>query len=292
MRELVHASVSWLLGAVARTHPRVDPVYALTGEVVRSQRTIGLPGHCGTFSVHIGNQAGSQLQLGGFGDVLETVWSYADTGHVLSRQAGERLADCADLLCAIWHNEDAALWKLDDYAHYATSKIGCWAALEPLLDLVHREQAPARHTQMWRTERDRIRGIIERRLWSDSRQSYVMKPDSEMLDCGVLLAARRGFGDPRGPRMTATIDAIRSELHAGGTLFYRYSRMREQENAFLACSFWMVEAWHSPAVAMRRPRSWLRRRRWPTTSVCTPRRWSPAPTRCAATFPRRSPTSH
>jgi GH15 family glucan-1,4-alpha-glucosidase len=32
------------------------------------------------------------------------------------------------------------------------------------------------------------------------------------------------------------------ELHAGGPLFYRYSGMQEEENAFLACSFWMVEA--------------------------------------------------
>jgi GH15 family glucan-1,4-alpha-glucosidase len=42
--------------------------------------------------------------------------------------------------------------------------------------------------------------------------------------------------------MTATIDAINSELRAEGPLFYRYSGMREEENAFLACSFWMVEA--------------------------------------------------
>ena len=69
-----------------------------------------------------------------------------------------------------------------------------------------------------------------------------MKAGSDMLDCGVLLAARRNFADPRGPRMNGTIDAIRSELHAGGALLYRYSGMQEEENAFLACSFWMVEA--------------------------------------------------
>ncbi len=42
--------------------------------------------------------------------------------------------------------------------------------------------------------------------------------------------------------MTATIHAIRSELHADGPLFYRYSGMQDQENAFLACSFWLIEA--------------------------------------------------
>ncbi len=29
---------------------------------------------------------------------------------------------------------------------------------------------------------------------------------------------------------------------ADGPLFYRYTGMHEEENAFLACSFWMVEA--------------------------------------------------
>jgi GH15 family glucan-1,4-alpha-glucosidase len=47
---------------------------------------------------------------------------------------------------------------------------------------------------------------------------------------------------PRRAMPTATIDAIRSQLGAGGPLLYRYSGMQEQENAFLACSFWLAEA--------------------------------------------------
>jgi GH15 family glucan-1,4-alpha-glucosidase len=117
-----------------------------------------------------------------------------------------------------------------------------WVALERVLDLVRQEQVPPRHVERWRAERERIREFIERELWSDSRQSYVMKAGSEDLDCGVLLAARRGYSEPDGPRLRGTIEAIRRELHAEGPLFYRYSGMQQEENAFLACSFWMVEA--------------------------------------------------
>ncbi len=242
MRELAHDSVTWLMRAIATTGPRIDPVYTLSGEVLRSQRELPLPGYRGSTPVNLGNQAGSQLQLGGFGDLIETIWRYVDAGNALSADAGARLADSADLLCSIWMREDAGLWELGESAHYATSKIGCWTALHRMIELAERGWVPDRHLERWRTTRDEIHHYVNTELWSEEKQSYVMKAGSEMLDCGVLLAARRGFADPRGERMRGTIRAIRSELHAEGPLFYRYSGMSQQENAFLACSFWMVEA--------------------------------------------------
>jgi GH15 family glucan-1,4-alpha-glucosidase len=243
MQELVQGSVTWLLSAVGRTHPRVDPLYRLGGEVLRSQTQIEeLSGYRRTQPVHLGNGAGSQLQLGGFGDLLETVHQYVLQGHVLSPSLGERLADHVDLLCAIWRTEDAGLWELGQRAHYGTSKLGCWVAVDRLLDLVERGQVPPRHVQRWRRARDEIHHYIETQLFSEVKSSYRFKAGSDELDCGTLLAARRRFGDVKGPRMNGTIDAIRRELLAEGPLFYRYSGMQDEENAFIACSFWMVEA--------------------------------------------------
>lgn len=242
MEEPAHAAVRWLLNSAGRTRPRVDPVYALTAEVIRAQRTLPLPGYLGSSPVHVGNQAGSQLQLGGFGDLVETIWCYVTYGHVLAPESSAKIADSLDLLAAIWRREDAGLWELGDYAQYATSKISCWTAFERGLDLAKLGQLPDGHVERWRSERDAIREFIEGQLWSETKGSYVMKAGSEMLDCGVLLAARRGFVDPQGERMNRTIDVLKSELHADGPLFYRYSGMQEQENAFLACSFWMAEA--------------------------------------------------
>jgi GH15 family glucan-1,4-alpha-glucosidase len=241
MLELVHGSVTWLLGAIGRTHPRVDPLYELGGDVLRSQTELEeLSGYRRTKPVLLGNGAGSQLQLGGFGDVLETLHQYVSKGHVLSANAGERLADNVDLLCQIWRNEDSGLWELGQRAHYGTSKLGCWTAVDRLLDLVERGQVPARHEQRWRRAREEMRQFIETELYSEAKQSYRFKAGSDELDCGMLLAARRKFGDP--DRLTGTVDAIRRELHADGPLLYRYSGMQDEENAFLACSFWMVEA--------------------------------------------------
>jgi GH15 family glucan-1,4-alpha-glucosidase len=55
----------------------------------------------------------------------------------------------------------------------------------------------------------------------------------------VLLAGRTGF--ERGPRLESTIEAIGAEL-GRGPLLYRYTGMDDEEGAFVACSFWMVDA--------------------------------------------------
>jgi GH15 family glucan-1,4-alpha-glucosidase len=242
MEELTQSSIDWLLSASEHTHPRVDPVYGLTGDVVRGQTQLPLAGYRHTTPVNLGNNAGSQLQLGGFGDLLETVHQYVAQGHLLAPQTGARLADMADLLTRIWRREDSGLWELGTRAQYGTSKLGSWVALDRLLRLARDGHVPARHPARWQRARDEIRAYIDADLFSEAKNSYRLKAGSDELDCGMLLAARRGFGDPAGARMNGTIDAIRDELAAGGPLLYRYTGMQEQENAFLACTFWMVEA--------------------------------------------------
>jgi GH15 family glucan-1,4-alpha-glucosidase len=51
-----------------------------------------------------------------------------------------------------------------------------------------------------------------------------------------------GFLDVKDERFSTVIDAIRDELDAGGGLLYRYSGQQRVEGAFVACSFWLVEA--------------------------------------------------
>ena len=91
------------------------------------------------------------------------------------------------------------------------------------------------------SEADRIRGWVETECWDDERRTYTWYPGSEGLDASILLHAISGFD--RGERMSSTLDALRDELGAGPYL-YRYTGMREEEGAFVACSFWMASALH------------------------------------------------
>jgi GH15 family glucan-1,4-alpha-glucosidase len=69
-----------------------------------------------------------------------------------------------------------------------------------------------------------------------------MFPGSTRLDASILRMSRMGFLDAKGERFSTIVDSIREELDAGGGLLYRYSGQHRVEGAFVACSFWLVEA--------------------------------------------------
>jgi len=241
-REQVHASLSWVLAASHATHPRMEPFYTLDGSVPREQHELPLCGYRGSRPVLKGNNASGQLQLGCYGDLLETIERYVRHGNMLDADTGMRVAEVADHVCRIWRNEDSGIWELPRQRHYTQSKIYCWVALQRAIMLARRGEAPADRLERWREHGCEIRDWVQRECWSQARESYVFYAGGEALDAAVLLAARVGFLERQDPRLDATIDAIRRELGAGGPLLYRYSGQQEVEGAFLACSFWLVEA--------------------------------------------------
>jgi GH15 family glucan-1,4-alpha-glucosidase len=244
MREQAHRSFTWLLEATAHTHPRLQPIYALDGRPLTSQRTLDhLPGYRDSRPVNEGNAAGDQVQLGNYADLFETAHLYVTGGATLDARTARRLAEVADLVCELWQVTDSGIWELSDRRHYTHSKISCWVALERALELAAAGELPDRHAARWRSCAGEIRAYVERRCWSEGRRAFVRDADSRELDAGTLLAARMRFTEPDDQRMAGTIDAIRRELGVdGGPLLYRYSGMRDREGAFVACSFWMAEA--------------------------------------------------
>ena len=233
-KEEMHAAVSWLLkslhrhGAHVFTHLSGDPPEARREALASGWRGIG--------PVVAGNNASHQLQLGMYGDTFDVVRCYVDAGHVLDPDGGTLLAELADQCCDQWRRPDAGLWELPDEQHYTSSKISCWQALTCAIHLAELGQIPDR-SQRWRTEREAISDFVGTQCWNADLQAYIRHPGTTDLDASVLLSG--DFDD--GPRMSSTIDALRTRL-ATGPLLYRYTGSQKEEGAFVACSFWMVSA--------------------------------------------------
>lgn len=240
-RDGVHAMLTWLLHTARRTHPRVHTFYGLDGQVHDDSSGLDWRGYLGSTPVRIGNDAGAQLQLGNFGDLIHTTWLFVQAGNLLDDETGHQLAEVATLLCDLWRKEDSCIWELAECRHYTQSKLSSWLALERSLQLAADGHIPGDRADRWRTERDALRAFIDSECFDPRRGAWKRDSSTDDLDASVLLVGGMDYVPPGDPRLHATIDAIRDEL-GRLPLLYRYTGVDREEGCFLACSFWLVEA--------------------------------------------------
>ena len=241
VREETHSAISWLLATMRRHQDEPQVFYTLDGRLSTDEpEHHDVPGWRGVGPVVRGNAAGSQLQLGVFGDVFSIVSLYVDHGNVLDDETGRLLTVIADRACDRWRSKDAGMWELHEPQHYTTSKLGCWHALQQAAHLADLGQVPG-SAERWRSEAEEIRTWVDTHAWSEDLGAYTWYPGTDRLDASILLHAISGFD--RGERMSSTLDALRRELGHGPHLF-RYSGAAQEEGVFLACSYWMVSALH------------------------------------------------
>src|SRR5437588_345720 len=167
LREQVHESFAWLLRAVGETEPEIRPFYALDGTIPTRLDELPLRGYRDSRPVRYGNAAGRQLQLGSWGDLLETADLYIRDGNAFDDETGSRIAATIDRLCVIWRDEDSGIWELPDLRHYTISKLASWTAFDRALRLVEEGQLPNDHVDRWREEREAVRELVQARRFSE-----------------------------------------------------------------------------------------------------------------------------
>ncbi|WP_039057145.1 glycoside hydrolase family 15 protein [Enterobacter sp. Bisph1] len=237
------AAFSWLSKTIIRHGVRLQACYTLEGEVVPSESYLPLRGYKDSRPVRVGNNARDQLQLSMYGDMLATAELFVKAGHVLDLTTSRLLGELANCCADNWRQKDGGIWELPERQHYTHSKMACWLALDMAVLMAKEKYIEPTWIGRWERERDRIRDWIESHCWSESKQAYLFYPESEdRLDASLALVYR--YGQHVNPsRMLSTYRAIEKELGHGGPLVYRYSGVEQEENTFVACSFWLAGAW-------------------------------------------------
>ena len=232
------AALQWLLHRIGEHGARV--CYRLDGGAVSPEETVDVPGYRGSRPVRIGNRAATQRQHGIYGDIFLAAGSFVSAGNVLDQQSAILLSGLADECAERWRMKDAGMWELEEQQHFTMSKISCHQALMQAVALAEGGHLPSTCVSRWRRECGRISDWIDAHCWSAAKQAYSFYAGTDRLDASLVLAVRFGF-DKR-ERLSSTIDAIRAEL-AHGPWIYRYSGSSTEEGAFIACTFWLVEAY-------------------------------------------------
>jgi GH15 family glucan-1,4-alpha-glucosidase len=242
------AFMYWLLHAGRLDRPRLPVVLGIDGRPTPEERTLeGWPGYRGSAPVRVGNGAATQHQLDVYGWVLDAGNRLERAGHRLFAETWRLLRDHATHVAGCWRDPDSGIWEVrGPPRHYVHSKVMAWTALDRALALSRTHRTPARRTRAWQSARDAVHSSIMRSGYDDDRQTFVRSYDDRGLDAALALVGVLGFDAPDSPPVVGTLDAIRSELAAGGPLLYRYRRRGDgldgDEGAFLPCSFWFAHA--------------------------------------------------
>jgi len=235
----------WLMHATQLTAPRLRVLYELDGRTRTEETCLPFAGYRSSLPVRVGNGASDQLQLDTYGELLQAAWLYAAAGNRIDPDIARRLAGLADFVCANWREPDAGIWEVrSDPVHFTQSKMMCTVALDRACQLAVKNIIPRRRLARWRAAAGDVRAFIDNNCWSHRKRCYTRIAGGDTLDASLLLGALHGYGDPRDARLRSTTDAIRREL-ADGPFVHRYSGddgLSGPEGAFVACSFWLVEA--------------------------------------------------
>jgi pentatricopeptide repeat protein len=243
-----HSFLHWLHVASRLTKPRMHVAYTIDGKPRLTETEVPeAPGYRDSRPVRLGNEAASQHQLDVYGWVLDAVWALVNHGGHLHPALWRATAGFADFVAEHWREPDAGIWELrEEPAHYVHSKLMGWLALDRALRVAKSYRTKPSRIRDWTRARRELTDDVRARGFDPRRRSYVRAYGRDDLDAAMLVLPLLEFEPSDSPRLLGTIDAIRSELSAGGPLIYRYvpgsDGMEGGEGAFLPCSFWLVQA--------------------------------------------------
>jgi GH15 family glucan-1,4-alpha-glucosidase len=247
----------WLGRAIAGDPGDVQIMYGVAGERRLDEwQAEWLPGYENSAPVRIGNAAVSQRQLDVYGEVIDAITLGRQAGLRFDRHTWSLVRALLRFLEQNWAQPDEGIWEVrGPRRHFVHSKVMAWVAFDRAIRVAELGQPGAE--DRWRAVRDQIHAEVCERGYDARRGTFTQYYGSTELDAAVLLIPEVGFLPPDDPRVVSTVETIQRELMSGG-LVLRYTLpaagsagsraevdgLTGAEGAFLACSFWLVNALH------------------------------------------------
>ncbi len=239
----------WLHRSVAGSPDQIQIMYGLAGERQLQEWLVPwLAGYQGAAPVRIGNAAAGQLQLDVYGEMIGALHQARMSNLKMPRQGWSLQRSLVENLETIWSQPDEGMWEVrGGRKHFVASKVACWAALDRSIADAERFHLPA-PLERWKRLRQVIHDDVCEKGFSAEKNSFKQSYEEDGLDASLLLLPAMRFLPIEDPRIAGTIAAVERELLQDGfVLRYRTEAgvdgLAGDEGAFLACSFWLADAY-------------------------------------------------
>ena len=239
----------WLLRAAAGSPGQVQIMYGLSGERHLLEWDVTwLPGFAGSRPVRVGNAAHAQFQLDVYGEVLDALHQ-ARLGGIAETEDGWQLQRAlARHVEQVWGTPDQGIWEVRaEPEHFTYSKVMAWVALDRAIKGVEKFGLEG-SVDRWRAVRQRIHDEVCLRGYDAKQGCFTQSYGSPHLDASLLLMPLVGFLPPTDKRVQSTISGIERRLVTDGLVLRYDTELTDDglppgEGAFLACSFWLADAY-------------------------------------------------
>jgi GH15 family glucan-1,4-alpha-glucosidase len=241
----------WLHRAVAGSPGESQIMYGLRGERRLTEWIVDwLPGYADSRPVRVGNAAHEQFQLDVYGEVMDAFEQSRKGGLAQTEEGWELQRALVDHVAQVWCEPDNGIWETrGPKQHFVYSKAMAWVCFDRAIKAVEAHGFPG-PVEKWRETRDALHAEVCDKGFDRNRNTFRAAYDSDLLDASLLLLAQTGFVKPDDPRFVGTVEAIEKKLLLDGFVM-RYSThemndgLKPGEGAFLACSFWLADAYVS-----------------------------------------------
>jgi GH15 family glucan-1,4-alpha-glucosidase len=245
---------NWLLAAVAGSPEELQIMYGIGGERRLTEFEAGwLPGYEDSRPVRVGNAASEQFQLDVYGEVIQALYEARALGMKEARHARPSARKLFEFIENAWQRPDDGIWEVrGGRRHFVHSKLMTWVAADRFGRLLENFTEPGDKARAFIPRCRALAEHIERDIlehgFDPTQNAFTQSYGNPSLDACALLVPVLGFLPAKDPRVQGTIAAIeRNLMQDGFVLRYRTEQAKDglpgSEGAFLACSFWLVDAY-------------------------------------------------
>jgi GH15 family glucan-1,4-alpha-glucosidase len=240
----------WLVRAVAGSPSQIQIMYGIAGERRLWEWEVPwLAGYEASKPVRIGNAAHAQLQLDVYGEMIDALYHARRGGLPQSDPAWAIERAILDELTETWRKPDNGIWEMrGPRRHFTHSKMMAWVAFDRATKSAQ-EFGLEGPVDQWKRVANEIHDDVCRNGFDAELGTFVQFYGAKEVDASLLLIAAIGFLPSTDPRVRGTVEAIERDLLIDGFVHRYRTRKTDDglppgEGAFLACSFWLADAYY------------------------------------------------